>query len=891
MARQRRLLFNSHPTLLKFVGFRKVVLGKGRFAHLLLACLTAFLCIISHPVFAHLSTEIPVSQTIAAAPQLLQQGRDYYETGQFAAALKVWQQAAQDYHSQGDRINQAMVLSNLTLANQELGQWSDATKAIASSLELLQALPDTPDRRRILAQALNTQGSLQLAQGKTKEALTSLQQATEAYKQVGDQAGVTRSLLNQAQALRVMGLYRRALTTLTEVNQTLQGQPDSPLKAAGLRQLGNALRLVGDLNESQEALQQSLAVAEKLPSPPDISAALLSLGNTVRLQQKTDDALTFYQRAAEIAGSPTTRIQAQVNQLSLIVDRGVKEKSWSLAQPLLPKIQAQLADLPPSRIAVSARINFAQSLLKMEEAGRKSKDKSAVPLEPSRFQEIAQIQAIAIGQAKSLGDARSQAYALGSLGGLYEKAGQLSEAQELTQQALVLAQANNAPDIAYRWEWQLGRLLKAQGQEKGAIAAYTEAVNTLQSLRSDLVAINSDVQFSFREGVEPVYREFVALLLNADSSKTSSERLERARKVIESLQVAELDNFFRAACLNAQPVQIDAIDQKAAVIYPIILADRLEVILSLPQQPLRHYATPLPKEEVEQILKQLRQNLTKRFGRDFLPLSQQVYNWLIRPAEADLQASGVKTLVFVLDGSLRNIPMAALNDGQQYLMEKYGVALTPGLELLASGPLARGKLNVLTAGLSQARQGFSALPNVESELQQIQSEVPGQELINEQFTKTSIQNALDAVPFPVVHIATHGQFSSKAEDTFILTWDGRINVNDLNNLLQKTDLRQSSPIELLVFSACETARGDNRAALGIAGVAVRAGARSTLATLWVVDDQATAALMVRFYKELTDATVTKAEALRRAQQSILQDPNYREQPFYWVPYVLVGNWL
>jgi CHAT domain-containing protein len=900
MARQRRLLFGSHPPLLKPVRFRKVVLGKGRFAHLskfihlLLACLTALLCIISPPVFAHLSTESPVTQGIVATSQLLQQGRDYYEDGQFAAALKVWQQAAQAYQSQDDRLNQAMVLSNLTLANQELGQWSDATKAIASSLELLQSVPDTPDRRRILAQALNTQGSLQLAQGKTEEALTSLQQATEVYKQVGDEAGVIRSLLNQAQALRVMGLYRRALITLTEVNQTLQGQPDSPLKAAGLRQLGNALRLVGNLNESQEALQQSLAIAQKLPSPPDISAALLSLGNTLRLQQKTDDALKFYQKAAEIAGSPTTRIQAQVNQLSLIVDGGVKSSLWSLAQPLLPQIQAQLADLPPSRIAVSARINFAQSLLKMEEAGRKREDKtsdSPVPLEPSRFQEIAQIQATAIQQAKSLGDPRSQAYALGSLGGLYEKAGQLSEAQELTQQALVLAQANNAPDIAYRWEWQLGRLLNAQGEEKGAIAAYTEAVNTLQSLRSDLVAINSDVQFSFREGVEPVYREFVALLLKADGSQTSSERLERARKVIESLQVAELDNFFRAACLNAKPVQIDAIDQKAAVIYPIILADRLEVILSLPQQPLRHYATSLPKEQVERILSQLRQNLTKRFGRDFLPLSQQVYNWLIRPAEADLQASGVKTLVFVLDGPLRNIPMAALNDGQQYLMEKYGIALTPGLELLASQPLARGTLKVLIAGLSEARQGFSALPNVEVELKQIQSEVPGQELLNQQFTKTTIQNAIDAVPFPVVHLATHGQFSSKAEDTFILTWDGRINVNDLNNLLQRTDLRQSNPIELLVFSACETARGDNRAALGIAGVAVRAGARSTLATLWVVDDEATSALMVRFYKELTDATVTKAEALRRAQQSILQDSKYRQQPFYWAPYVLVGNWL
>jgi CHAT domain-containing protein len=642
-----------------------------------------------------------------------------------------------------------------------------------------------------------------------------------------------------------------------------------------------------------------LIVAETLPSPSDISAALLSLGNTARAQQDTETALKFYQRAITIAGSPKTRIQAQLNQLSLIVE----SKQWSLTQPLLPQIQTQLANLPLGRLAVYARINFAQSLLKIEEGERKLEQKtpaSSVPLQSSNFREIAEILATAVQQAKSLGDQQAQAYALGSLGGLYEKTQQWSEAKELTQQALILTQSINAPDIAYRWQWQLGRLLKAQGDEKGAmpkalyeasVAAYTEAVNTLQSLRSDLVAVNSEVQFSFREGVEPVYRELVGLLMQAEGNQPSPNRLEQARKVIESLQVAELDNFFRAACLKTTAVAIDTIDQKAAVIYPIILADRLEVILSLPGQPLRHYATSLPQDRVERTMVRLRQYLTQRTSQEFLALSQQVYDWLIRPAEVSLAHSKVKTLVFVLDGSMRNIPMAALHDGKQYLIENYAIALTPGLEILEPKPLARGQLKVLKAGLSESRQGFHSLPAVEVELNKIQSLVPGEILINQEFTKTSIQKAIDAVSFPVVHLATHGQFSSNAENTFILTWDDRINVNELNNLLQTTDLRRANPIELLVLSACETAKGDNRAALGLAGVAVRAGARSTLATLWLVDDKVTAVFMGRFYQELANAAVTKAEALRRAQQSILQDPKYRQQPFYWAPYVLVGNWL
>jgi CHAT domain-containing protein len=255
-----------------------------------------------------------------------------------------------------------------------------------------------------------------------------------------------------------------------------------------------------------------------------------------------------------------------------------------------------------------------------------------------------------------------------------------------------------------------------------------------------------------------------------------------------------------------------------------------------------------------------------------------------------LAQSQVKTLVFVLDGSLRNIPMAALYDGQQYLVQKYAVALTPGLQLLAPKSLKRTQLRALTGGLTEARQNFPPLQNVAIEVQEIQSEIPGKVLLNQDFTSTSFQREISSVPFPVVHLATHGQFSSNAEDTYILTWDGRINVNQLNEVLRRRDQSQSSAIELLVLSACKTAKGDKRAALGLAGVAVRAGARSTLASLWSVDDESTAVLMSQFYRELAHTTVNKAEALRQAQLFLLQDSRYR-YPRYWAPFVLVGNWL
>jgi CHAT domain-containing protein len=337
---------------------------------------------------------------------------------------------------------------------------------------------------------------------------------------------------------------------------------------------------------------------------------------------------------------------------------------------------------------------------------------------------------------------------------------------------------------------------------------------------------------------------------------------------------------------------IDKDNPTAAVIYPIILADRLEVILKLPQQPnLRHYATSVPQGKVEDTLEQLRQNLEKPYtAPEGKSLSQQVYDWLIRPAEKELAQSRVKTLVFVLDGSLRNIPMAALYNGEQYLVQKYSVGLAPGLQLLNPKHLQQVQLKALIAGVSEARLGFSALTNVALELNQIKSELPSKVLLNQQFTSTALQNQINSRSFPVVHLATHGQFSSNPEDTFILAWDKRIKVNELSNLLQNTDQSQPNALELLVLSACQTAAGDKRAALGLAGVAMRSGARSTLASLWSLDDETSALLLGQFYEELAKTPVTKAEALRRAQLALLKDPDYRH-PIYWAPYVLVGNWL
>lgn len=880
--------------------------------HIWLGLLTLFLITAVLPLAAEHPPIMALVQNLINAPTQLEQGITLYNAGRFTEAAAIWKQAAQNYQYRGDRLNQGRSLSYLTLAYQDLGQWQEAQKAIATSLELLtnnqQPLPsrreaDTTNNQLILAQALNTKASLQLAMGQAAAALNTWKEAESIYANVGDEVGKLGSQINQAQALQTLGLYRRAQKTLEQVNQQLQAQPDSLLKATGLRGLGITLQVVGDLLQSQKVLEQSLAITQRLDVTPDISANIFSLANIARDLQDYEKALSLYQQTTEKANNPLTKLESQLNQLSLLV----KTKQWQSAQALLPQIQLQLTNLPPSRSAVYAQVNLAESLIKMSlvmsdtslvdgEAESKTNINQPVvsPKKGTVTQDVAQLLAKAVEQARLLKDQRAEAYALGQLGQLYEQTQQWEDAQKLTQQALTLAQGINAAEIAARWQWQLGRILKQQGQPTAAVAAYTEAVNTLQFLRGDLVAINPDIQFSFRESVEPVYRELVQLLLSSPTNQKkeiSQQNLKQARQVIESLQLAELDNFFRQACLQSKSQQIDQIDATAAVIYPIILPDRLAVILSLPGQPLRHYETLLPQSKVENILEELLSSLNPAFAPpERLRLSQQVYDWLIRPAETQLAQSQVKTLVFVLDGALQNLPMAALYDGKQYLVEKYSIALSQGLQLLESRSLNQERLTALTVGLTEARQGFSALPGVALEVKQIASEIPSKVLLNQEFTRTTLESQIKAEPFPLVHLATHGQFSSKAEETFLLTWDGKINVKDLDQLLRARERQDKNPIELLVLSACQSAAGDKRATLGLAGFALRSGARSTLATLWSVRDQSTAKLMTEFYNRLTQPNMTKAEALRQAQLALLKQRKY-DQPFYWAPFVLVGNWL
>lgn len=692
--------------------------------------------------------------------------------------------------------------------------------------------------------------------------------------------------VEEAIALRDQGFYPNALAQLEAIRQVkaLATLPD--LQSQVLRQLGVTHRLLGQEEEARAALEQSLAIAQKKSLPQATAATLLSLGHLAKVQGDTLQARRQYLNALSVEGG--SDVQSLI--LASLMALEIEQQDWAAAKQWRQQLNARLETVSPA--VITGQLYGVVVQLRAMQASRQPN-----PIELERLRgELEMVLTVAQQQQDGR---QAAAYSLGYLGQLEELAGNWGLAQQYTEGALQFAQASADGLMAYQWAWQLGRIARNRWKQTGDAAWYGQsqgsyrlAMESLKSLRSDLLTVAPELQLSFRSGIEPVYREYVDLLLTQPVSLASmeqSERLQAAINTVEALRLAELDNYLQDACLEARPRSVAEIDGNAAVIYPIVLGDRLEVIVSLPQGEMRRYSQPVSQAELAQTVQAFRDGLVWRSQRDFREPGQQLYQWLIQPILEDLNADVVETVVFVPDGVLQNVPLAAISDGQEYLVEKFAIATAPGIELLPSQQEANSKVQTLVAGITQRQQGLAALPFVSQELRDVQAAIPGQMLLDEQFTRQMFADALADYDASIVHIATHGQFGSQASDTYIQAWDGKISLAQLGEILQRRSRQRLSPTELLVLSACETAVGDEAAALGLAGVAVRAGARSTLASLWSVNDQSTAALMAEFYQQLSKPDAGKAEALRQTQLEMLKDPVYRH-PYYWSAFTLLGDW-
>jgi CHAT domain-containing protein len=703
-------------------------------------------------------------------------------------------------------------------------------------------------------------------------------EAVEAARTGGDPMRLAEALARRAEAYQALGHRPQALADLEEAAGLLErGTPPPALQAAVTGALGQAYFLAGSGERAQPVLARALELARRANLPRIEAAVQNDFGLLLGAEGKPDEALAAYAHAARLAraaNDPLLAAQAALNAGRLLQRQGRGADAAAQARAAI----AALTPLPDSR---AKAFHSAAAGEMLRRAG--ARDEAA--------------EALAAAEASALrqNDARATAYALGYRAELALDRGQLEEAQALNARAVFAAQAAGTAETLFLWQWQSARFADRAGRTDEALAAYRRALEALAALKIDYATELWANRESFRAEVGPAYLGYADLLLRrAGGTQDAAElrkTLREAQGVLERFKTVELEDYFRDDCVarylaRAKPVEQTA--ARTAVVYPVPLADRLDLLVSIGND-IHRVTVPVDEATLRRESLELRALLEKRTTYQYLPHARRIYDWVVRPIEPLLEKARVETLVFVPDQPLRSIPLGALHDGRDFLIVRYALATAPSLTLTEPQPLAVKGARVLASGLTEAVQGFPALPYVGLELDGLNAIGSGAVLRDRTFTADNLERELRDKPFSIVHVASHAQFESDSRRSFLLTYDGRMTIDRLESSM-KLNRYRDEPVELLFLSACQTAAGDERAALGLAGVAVKAGARSALATLWHINDQASSLLVAEFYRQVGQPGVSKAEALRRAQLRMLTDLRYRH-PGYWSPFLVIGNWL
>ncbi len=734
--------------------------------------------------------------------------------------------------------------------------------------------------------SLLQEGHEAFTRGAFEQAADVWHRAVRASQEAGHVAEEIDARLALAQAYVSLGFHTRAAQTLDVAVVLAQGSKDRARQAAAMESLAQAYLAGGRPDAALETLHQAQPLAHDAGDLRRVASIVHSLASVRSALKQDQEASASYAEARRLSASA----QADTLLAASTINGGkvaLRLGAWGEARTLFDEGLKLVHGFPDSHDKaydlISIGLGLEQLQAHLPDTGRRLHVQAAEVLETA-------------GRvATAVGDVRAASYALGHRGHLYELDRRYDETLLLTRLAINYAQQVHAPESLYQWEWQLGRVLKAQDKIDQAILSYQRAAELVQTLRPEMAASTALAGASFREASGRLYFELADLLLRRSGATASRAEAQpyliNAREAIELFKTAELRDYFADECVDAfqnHQTKLEDVSRQAAILYPIILPDRTELLVSLPDG-MHRVTVAIKQEDLKEEAMGFRRALQKETTREYLRKGQRLYDLLLRPLEAEFSKFDINTLVVVPDGPLRTIPFSALHDGKQFLIAKYALATTPGLNLTDPKPLGRERIEVLSAGITEGVQGFSPLPNTAGELEAIGGLYKTHRLLNEEFRVPALEQEMKTKPATIMHIASHGKFERDVKNSFLLAFDEKLTMDRLSQIVGLSRFRDQ-PLELLSLSACQTAAGDDRAALGLAGIAIKAGARSALATLWFVNDEASSALVVEFYRQLKNSSLSKAQALRQAQLTLMENPDF-QHPIYWAPFLLLNNWL
>jgi CHAT domain-containing protein len=652
-----------------------------------------------------------------------------------------------------------------------------------------------------------------------------------------------------------------------------------------LNQYGMIHYARGNNYKAIQLFKKAQEISLKTKQPILLAHVMNNIANCLFVEKNYEEASTFYYACLDLLENTENDSLKAIVLLNLFQLELANQDFTDNPEQII-SIATQINQLPDSR----EKANYLISLSRIIEKELVQTDFNNDRLLHLSFLALSDAREIA-AQYDAF---RILSCANGYLGRLYELTGQFEEAKKLTMQAIYFSTQGDNPDLHYRWQWQMGKLYMFCDDFESAKKFFQMAIHTVDPIRLAFFSGFRNHEYAFNHYIKPLYTDLAELLIN-EADKTSNKQirqqlLKEAIITMESLKTAELQDFFQDEC-TAQKVLTPVLEkapENTAIIYPIVLPESIAILSILPDG---IYLTKVSVEApvLYETVKHYRKELQNRTTHRFLHNAHQLYDWLIRPVEKLLMAQKVYTLVFAPDGVLRLIPMSTLHDGNQFLVENFAISMIPAMGLTQTQFFNKTDIQVLINGLSEARQGFSSLPSVTSEVRDL-TKMFGTDhvLANNQYTIDNLTLEFSKNNYNIVHIATHGIFAGRKTDSFLLTYNGKLTMDQLESLVGQSQNRNHT-VDLLTLSACQTALGNERAALGLAGVAVKAGVKSVVATLWYVDDEATSIAIREFYRQLMKPGMSKAMALQRTQRMLIANPRFW-QPLYWAPFLLIGNW-
>ncbi len=768
-------------------------------------------------------------------------GLTYYSQGNYAKAIELHEQHLAIARDIKDRVGEGVTLGNLGLAYYSLGNYA---KAIELHEHRLTIARDTKDRKGE-GQALGNLGNVYNALGNPTKAIEFHEQRLAIARDINDRKGEGNALGNLGNVYYSLGNYAKAIEFQEQILAIARDIQDRQGEGAALGNLGIAYYSLGNYAKAIEFHEQSLAIARDIQDRQGEGAALVNLGLAYQSLGNYAKAIEFHEQSLAIARD--------------IKDRDGEYRALNNLGRTLAKQQPELAI-----VFYKQSVNAAESI-------RQSNRPLSRDLQSSYTETVEKTY-------RRLAD-------------LLLKADRILEAQQVLD--LLKVQELNT----------YLKTVRGASQPIENLPPETEILKKYNAIQTSAIALGQELA-TLRQTPEPSrtpqQTDRIAQLdkLQDELNQQFNQFTNRPdiQALIEALSPKVRRQTVDTADLNALRANLKQLN--AVMIYPLILDDRLELIITTPDAPPLRRTVNVKREDLNKAILNFRDALQTNDDR-VNTYAQTLYQWLIKPLEADLQASNPKTLIYAPDGQLRYIPIGALHDGKQWLTERYAINIITAKSLtnltqqptqqpkILAGAIGGQRQEITTVTVGTRSFDFSGLPATLTEVDSIQALQPSTNLLKTtQFILPNIKPKL--ADYNILHLATHAAIvPGDPKDSFIL-FSGNTTAT-----LREIENWTLSNFDLIVLSACETGLAGNfgengEEILGLGYQFQNRGAKATIASLWKVADDSTQQLMTEFYTALK-AGQSKTQALQTAQRSLIA--RTFSHPYYWAPFILIGNGL